>query len=291
VSDTKERRRKKQLDVMVAEVIHETSDTTTLVLFTGNEQLAYEAGHFITIDPHQLPGIQRWAQYLEHVKGRREAPRAYSLASAPFERNLAITIKAESYEPGVQPYPPLLSPILAMRTPVGSMLRITGFTGPYIMPADAADRTEHCVHVCAGSGIVPSYAILKQDLHMGQMKHTLLYSNKTQADVIFWRQLADLELQFPDRFDLIHTLTREGDDYPWSDSVMKGRLSRNRIAAVLDDKPEAIIFLCGPANTPYDKKRARQTGEVLRPKFFESVQGFLAELGIDKRRIVKESYG
>ena len=38
-----ERRRIKSLEAMVAEVVQETTDTTTLVLFTGNERLEYEA--------------------------------------------------------------------------------------------------------------------------------------------------------------------------------------------------------------------------------------------------------
>ena len=36
---------------MVADVIVETPDTTTRVLFTGNDRLEYRAGHFLTIDP------------------------------------------------------------------------------------------------------------------------------------------------------------------------------------------------------------------------------------------------
>ena len=46
-------RRIKELEVMVADVIVEAPDTTTLVLFTGNDRLEYSAGHFLTIDPHQ----------------------------------------------------------------------------------------------------------------------------------------------------------------------------------------------------------------------------------------------
>src|SRR2546422_11523511 len=49
-------RRIKELEVMVADVVIETPDTTTLVLFTGNDRLEYSAGHFLTIDPHQFEG-------------------------------------------------------------------------------------------------------------------------------------------------------------------------------------------------------------------------------------------
>ena len=57
MSEARGRRRNKQLEVMVAEVIPETPDTTTLILFTGNDVLEYEPGHFLTIDPKQFKAL------------------------------------------------------------------------------------------------------------------------------------------------------------------------------------------------------------------------------------------
>jgi 3-ketosteroid 9alpha-monooxygenase subunit B len=70
-----ERRRIKELEAMVADVIHETPDTTTLVLFTGNERMDYEAGRFLTIDPHQFEGLERFIAFFEDLKGRKEPDR------------------------------------------------------------------------------------------------------------------------------------------------------------------------------------------------------------------------
>ena len=53
-----ERRRIKDLEVMIAEVVVETPDTVTLVLFTGNDRLDYKPGHFLTIDPHQFEALE-----------------------------------------------------------------------------------------------------------------------------------------------------------------------------------------------------------------------------------------
>jgi len=52
-------RRIKELEVMVADVSVETPDTSTLVFFTGNDMLDYEAGHFLTIDPHQFEALDQ----------------------------------------------------------------------------------------------------------------------------------------------------------------------------------------------------------------------------------------
>ena len=58
------RRRIRELEVMVADVVYETPDTTTLVFFTGNDRLDYKAGHFLTIDPHQFEALERFTAFL-----------------------------------------------------------------------------------------------------------------------------------------------------------------------------------------------------------------------------------
>ncbi|MCI0656412.1 MAG: oxidoreductase, partial [Acidobacteria bacterium] len=157
----------KELEVMVAQVVRESPEAATLVLFTGNDRLDYRPGHFVTIDPHQFPALERFTAYFEDMKGKKEPARAYSLSSAPHERSLAITIKEERYVPGVTRYPPLLSPLLVWDTLPGTRLVVTGFRGPYTLPHDIESRTDHLIHICAGSGIVPNMSILKHSLHLG----------------------------------------------------------------------------------------------------------------------------
>src|SRR5436190_9125052 len=101
-------RRIKELEVMVADVILETPDTATLVLFTGNDRLDYSAGHFLTIDPHQFESLHRFTAFLEDLKGQREPPRAYSMCSAPHERYLAVTVKQERHVSSLTKFQPRL---------------------------------------------------------------------------------------------------------------------------------------------------------------------------------------
>ena len=70
-------------------------------------------------------------------------------------------MKEERYVSGVTRYPPLLSPLLVKRTTRGMRLVITGFTGPYVLPDDVEQQTDHLVHVVAGSGAVPNFAMVK----------------------------------------------------------------------------------------------------------------------------------
>ena len=68
----------------------------------------YRAGQFLNVNPHEIEATRALAADLERRKGKKERPRAYSLASAPHEARFAITIKEESGGT----FPPLLTPWL-----------------------------------------------------------------------------------------------------------------------------------------------------------------------------------
>ncbi len=277
---------------MVADVIVETADTSTLVLFTGNDRLDYKAGHFLTIDPHQFEALDRFTAFLEHLKGKPEPPRAYSMCSAPNERYLAVTVKEERFVPNVTKYPPLLSPLLVKRTVRGMRLVVTGFTGPYTLPADIASHTDHIVHVCAGSGSVPNLSILKFALtNHPALRHTFIYSNKTWDDVIFRETLAELVGQCPGRLRVVHTLTRETNEAVFGPSVRSGRVNEALLRELIPQPADCFVYLCGPGISKWDREAAREAGTAPQPKFIETVRTHLREIGVPAARIRCESYG
>ena len=285
-------RRIKELEVMVADVVVETPDTSTLVFFAGNEKLDYKAGQFLTIDPHQFGALDRFTAFLEHLKGKPEPPRAYSMCSSPHERYLAVTVKEEVFVPNVTKYPPLLSPLLVNRTVRGMQMLITGFTGPYVLPADVATQTDHIVHVCAGSGSVPNFSILKWALeHEPTLRHTFIYSNKTWDDVIFRDALMKLAAAHPNRLNVVHTLTRETDESLFGPSVRKGRISDQLLRELIPDPTACLVYLCGPGISKWDREAAREAGTEPQPRFIESALTSLKGIGVPDRRIKRESYG
>ena len=278
------------MEVEVVHVRRDTPDTTTLFMSAGDGQIEYQAGHFCTIDPHQFGELEHFTAYLEDQKGQREKPRAYSMASAPHEEHLAITIKEERYESGETPYPPLLSPLLTYYIQEGRRLVISGFTGAYTFPADVCERTEHIVHVCAGSGIVPNRSLIKESLHRGDpLRHTLLFSNKTRGDVIYFEEFETLRAQYPDQLDVIHCITRE--DPSGIRGARQGRISRELLREVAPDPSKVMAYSCGPGITPYERKAARAKGEVPEPRFVENMVALLQEHGLDKKQIRQESWG
>ena len=285
-------RRIKEMEVMVADVIIETPDTTTLVLFTGNDRLEYLAGHFLTIDPHQFESLERFISFLEDLKGKREPPRAYSMSSAPHERYLAVTVKEERYVSGATKFPPLLSPLLVKRTVRGMRLVVTGFTGPYTLGPDIGAQTDHIVHVCAGSGSVPNFSMLKFALaHHPTVRHTFVYSNKTWDEVIFRDELGRLAAQHPDRLTLLHTLTREGDAGLFGASVRKGRVDQALLREAIPHPDACLIYVCGPGISKFDLAAAKEAGTNPPPRFLESVLADLKALGVPDQQIRREFYG
>ena len=285
-------RRIKQLEVMVADVVVEAPDTTTLVLFTGNDRLDYSAGHFLTIDPHQFEALERFIAFLEDLKGKREPPRAYSMSSAPHERYLAVTVKEERYVSGLTKYPPLLSPLLTKRTTRGMRLVVTGFTGPYTLPTDIASRTDHIVHVCAGSGSVPNFSMIKFALaHHPNIRHSLVYSNKMWADVIFREELAKLAAANPGRLTVTHTLTREENPQQFGPNVRRGRIGLPLLREMIPDPRGCYVYVCGPGISKFDVAAAKEAGTQPQPRFLEAVLADLKALGVPDDRIKREFYG
>ncbi|AGC47913.1 NAD-dependent oxidoreductase [Myxococcus stipitatus DSM 14675] len=281
-----------EYEVTVDRVRMDTHDTATLFLDFGETPPDYKAGQFINIDPHQFPALGRLSAFLQEQKGRKEPQRSYSMASAPHERHVAITVKDEEFIPGLTRYPPLLSPLLVHGRLTGARIKVLGFMGPYVLPEDVEQRTGHVVHLVAGSGAVPNFGILKDALHRNlKPRHTVLMSNKTWGDVLYREELESLERQYPDRVRLVHTLTRELDESRFSASVRKGRIHQALLEELIPDRDTCLVYACGPAITPWDRRKALETRTPATPRFMETVLGHLHALGIEDKRIRRETYG
>ena len=284
--------------VEVVEIEQETPDTVTLYFAKADpedpehgEPWDYEAGQFCTVRPHEFPALGQQVAYFEEVKGKREPARAYSLATAPHEPHVGITVKEEHFYSGESKYPPLLSPYLVYGVTVGTRLTIQGFGGPYTYPENLEERTDHVVHLVSGSGSVPNYGLIKHALHEDlAVRHTMLYSNKTWADVIYRDQLAELEAVHPDRLRVYHAITREEDPTGYGPRVRKGRFGREALEELVPDLTEAEIYLCGSGITKWDRLAAKETGVEPAPKFIEGMMALLDEMGVSKGRLHKESW-
>ncbi|WP_129664951.1 1,2-phenylacetyl-CoA epoxidase subunit PaaE [Phytoactinopolyspora endophytica] len=109
-----------------------------------------------------------------------------------------------------------------------------------------ADRPGHHVLVAAGSGITPVLSIVATVLSNPESAVTLFYGNRRTDTVMFADELADLKDRYPDRFQLVHVLSREPRDV----ELFTGRLETTK----LDDLLDVLVdvegvdhwWLCGP---------------------------------------------
>lgn len=278
----------KRFESVVSEVIIETPDTITAVLDVG-ERVSYRAGQYVTIDPHQFPALGSVTRYLEHMKGRAEPPRAYSMCSAPHEEGVAITIKEEVYD-GEMAYPPLISGFLVHQTRVGDRMAVVGFAGAYVLPDLVG--ADHILHLCAGSGSVPNVSIIKDSLlRHPNLRHTFVYSNKTWQDVIFRRDLASLRRANPGRLQVIHALTREAAVSSEDEDVRSGRVTLEILDSIFEREPNSLVYACGPAISVWEKRAHAAKGTTPPPRFLETMQSYLTTLGVSRDRIKVEAFG
>jgi 3-ketosteroid 9alpha-monooxygenase subunit B len=277
---------------VVVDAIKETPDTWTLKIFAHEEDRNYLAGQFISLSPHQFAELKDLVTHFEFQKSKKELVRAYSLTSAPHEKYLAITIKPESFTPGPDAYPPLLSPFLASDLLRGREIEFTGFSGAYILSEEHRANIDHAIHLIAGSGVVPSFSIIKDELiyQKSSIKHSIILVNRTQQDIIFHNELKALSSEYSDRLKIHYFLTQDSAQ-TLGTNYHAGRPHFDFVKDLVTNKAKTMFFACGPAITKWQKRQALESGQEPKPRFMEWVHEVLERLEIEKKHIKREVYG
>ena len=189
-----------------------------------------------------------------------QVQRSYSIASAPEDAALALTV--ERLDDGE------VSPYLVDELRRGDKLELRGPIGGYF--AWDADVGGPLLLVGGGSGVVPLMSILRHRAASGSdAKVRFLMSWRTAGDIIYAAELERLGLL--DGVEIVHTLTR---DAPSGWNGRRGRIDEQLLAEVAwRPSSPGLSFVCGP------------TGLV------ESVAAGLVALGHDSTRIRTERFG
>jgi ferredoxin-NADP reductase len=229
----------------VAEVVAETPRVKTIVLDVPGWP-GHRAGQHVDVRLTAEDGYQ--------------AQRSYSIASAPEEGRLALTV--ERLVDGE------VSPYLVDELRRGDQLELRGPIGGYFVWEPGLDGP--LLLVAGGSGIVPLTSMLRFRAAAGSaVPVRLLYSSRTLGDVIYREELERFD--GADGVEVVHTLTRT---QPRGWSGYARRIDPEMLADVAWPAGDgSLAYVCGPTS------------------LVEAVGDGLVGLGYEPARVRTERFG
>ena len=216
----------------------------------------------VVLDVPDWPG-HRAGQHVDvrlTAEGGYQAQRSYSIASAPEDRHVVLTV--ERIPDGE------VSPYLADELMPGDELELRGPIGGYFVWDESLGGP--LLLLAGGSGIVPLRAMLNHRWASESIVPVrLLYSARSLPDVIYREELARLDAF--DEIDVRFALTRS-----WPDGWRgyRRRIDREMLEEISWPPAERpLVYVCGPT------------------AFVEVAASALVDLGHEPARIKTERFG
>lgn len=224
----------------VASVTPETHDTFTL-------RLEAEDGRPLPHDP---------GQFMFLTLRRKEAPseqHPFTISSSPTEGGaIAATIKKSGNFTNT-----------IDRTLPGDQARVEG---PYGRFSFVHYDAPALLFIAGGVGVTPIMSMLRHLRDTGDGRQAILiYGNRTERDIIFRDELADL----PDNVKIVHVLSEPDGDWDGPRGYVTRDIIEEAGGTMLAD---AHVYLCGP------------------PPMMDTVVEALGDLGVEGRRIHYERF-
>ncbi len=229
----------------IAEIIRETRDTKTYRLRLENgAKMEFKPGQFaVLVIPQELGGGPQYS-------------RAYSMASSPTENLIDLTMnvvgsvtqKMDSFE-------------------TGTKVNLQGPFGRFVLDAE---KQKDVVVIAGGTGIAPFRSMWRY-VHDKKLpnKITVLVSYKTSKDVIYEKELEDI--QKSGGVKVFATVTRDAEDSQWKGN--RGRITAETIKAQCSPLDGKTFFICGSN------------------KMNDDMTQTLLGLGVPKEQIITEKWG
>ncbi|MFH0868707.1 MAG: FAD-binding oxidoreductase [archaeon] len=218
----------------VMEVINEAPDVKTFRFKPRDFKFDFKPGQFVNL---HMPDVVR----------------AYSISSSPSSYYIDLTIKMIKGK--------LTSQLEHLR--VGDEVIISG---PY---GNFAHDSDDIVMIACGIGVTPMMSHLREiaDKKLGK-KITLLYSAKTEKDMIFEKELNAIQRDIPS-VSVVYTITREAS----AKAQEQKRIDAEMIKKYVENPETKHYLVCGPADVS------------------ETILAALAKLGVPTDNIKKEFWG
>jgi len=228
--------------LVVRQVLRETDSAVTLVLADpAGARLEFAAGQFFTLlvpcDPAGGPPLRR----------------AYSACTSPLDADgqpaTTVAITCKRVAGGI------VSNYINDRVAVGDVLSVLGPSG-HFTPHPSADKRRHLVLIGGGSGITPLLSILRATLHSEpESRITLIYGNRSAADILFHSLLEQLAAQHAERLQLRLVLDEPPPAWTGGQGLLDARNLQIELRALsllpsTAGEGSALpreYYLCGPA--------------------------------------------
>lgn len=231
--------------LQLVRITEQTPDSKTLrFAVMGNQRPVARPGQFVTFS---------------FLFDGKKVIRSYSICSSPMV-NGYIEITPKRVPNGCA------SVFLNDRATLGLTVEATGPFGQFCF-----DENKHrrIVLIAAGSGITPIMAMLRYIDDLNLPTHiTLLYCVRTERDIIFQNDLAELKGRMK-TFEYQLLLSQPSPQWPGE----RGHINSTFVKLFIKEPRECDYFICGPA------------------PFMDSVRQILATLGVAPERIIQESFG
>ncbi|MDT0642154.1 ferredoxin--NADP reductase [Zunongwangia sp. F363] len=234
----------------VKEVIRETPRAVSISFEIPQdlkEEFSFKAGQYVTI---------------KASLNNEEIRRSYSLCSAPGSGEFKVTVK--EVEGGK------FSVVANNKLKAGDVLEVHPPEGRFILNPESGPNSYAAF--AAGSGITPVLSIIKTVLkEEPKSRFVLTYGNKSPEETIFFKDLLELQLKYPDRLfiEFVYSRARE-------ENAHFGRIEKSTVNYVLKnrfkDHSFKSFFLCGPE------------------EMINQVIGILKENGVPEEKILFELF-
>jgi ferredoxin-NADP reductase len=203
----------------IQSIISETPDTKSFLLKEEGEKIIYKPGQFLTL---LLPGSSA-------------VRRSYSLSSHPLlDRELKITVKRipnGEYSRWLFDY-----------ARAEDTIETIGASGFFTLPDDLRDDAVLFL-LAAGSGVTPIFSLLKELLFFRTQRVVFIYSNRSKAETIYYRELLELQEKFPGRLTIEFLFSTH-------QNLLRARLGKALLAEFIymhaPDRSKVVAYLCGP---------------------------------------------
>jgi ferredoxin-NADP reductase/uncharacterized protein YcbX len=232
-------------ELVIEQIRNETVNVKTFRLRNpggGNIPFRFRAGEFLTVT---VPNGQETVQ------------RCYTIASSPSNPDfIELTIKQEG----------LVSGLMHRQMTAGACLTVSSPMGDFGFDGSAG---EDIVLIAGGVGITPLMSkvrFLSSTDWRGRID--LIYSVKTGRDIIFWKELKELEKRWGHL--KLHVTVTSGDP-DWTGR--NGRMTLDWIRSIVPDIAPRRVRICGPT------------------AMASSIKQILRQLDVSPSQIAIESFG